>query len=172
MIKAVGYAAKSAHDKLHPFQFEREEPKAGEVVIEVLYCGVCHSDIHQVKNEWSEHRLPLRARPRDRRPRHQGSARPSQAPGGRPGRRRLHDRQLRPVRSLPVRRPELLRRPQQLAGHLQRPDAAEEQVGENIYGRDNTFGGYSNMLVVKEDFVLKIPAGLKPEVARRSCARA
>jgi uncharacterized zinc-type alcohol dehydrogenase-like protein len=29
--------------------------------------------------------------------------------------------------------------------------------GENIYGRDNTFGGYSNMLVVKEDFVLKIP---------------
>jgi D-arabinose 1-dehydrogenase-like Zn-dependent alcohol dehydrogenase len=52
MIKAVGYAAKSAHDKLHPFQFERDEPKAGEVVIEVLYCGVCHSDVHQVKNEW------------------------------------------------------------------------------------------------------------------------
>jgi hypothetical protein len=34
-------------------EFEREEAKAHEVEIEVLYCGVCHSDIHQVKNEWS-----------------------------------------------------------------------------------------------------------------------
>lgn len=41
----------------------------------------------------------------------------------------------------------------------------KSKVGENIYGVDNTFGGYSNMLVVKEDFVLKIPPQLKPEVA-------
>jgi alcohol dehydrogenase (NADP+) len=37
--------------------------------------------------------------------------------------------------------------------------------GNNMYGRDNTFGGYSNTIVVNEDFVLKIPEGLKPEVA-------
>ena len=43
--------------------------------------------------------------------------------------------------------------------------AAKSPDGTNTYGRENTFGGYSTSLVVAEDFVLKIPAGLKPEVA-------
>jgi uncharacterized zinc-type alcohol dehydrogenase-like protein len=43
--------------------------------------------------------------------------------------------------------------------------AAKAPGERNTYGRDNTFGGYSNTLVVKEDFALKIPAGLRPEVA-------
>jgi hypothetical protein len=100
--------------------------KAHEVEIEVLYCGVCHSDIHQVKNEWHNTVYPCVPGPRDRRPRHQGRAGGAQACGGRHGRRRLHDRQLRQVRGLHMRRPELLHGAQQLAGHLQRPDAAEE----------------------------------------------
>ncbi len=40
-------------------------------------------------------------------------------------------------------------------------------TGENMYGRDNTYGGYSDVIVVNEDFVLKVPAKLKPEVAAR-----
>jgi uncharacterized zinc-type alcohol dehydrogenase-like protein len=36
----------------------------------------------------------------------------------------------------------------------------------NTYGRDNTYGGYSNILVVKQGFLLKIPASLRPEVSR------
>jgi len=43
--------------------------------------------------------------------------------------------------------------------------AAKAPGEQNIYGVDNTFGGYSNVVVVKEDFVLKIPQSLKPEVA-------
>ncbi len=43
--------------------------------------------------------------------------------------------------------------------------ASQADTGTNMYGRDNTFGGYSDKIVVREDFVLKIPAGLKPEVA-------
>jgi uncharacterized zinc-type alcohol dehydrogenase-like protein len=38
--------------KLEPMEVEREKPKADEVLIEILYCGVCHSDIHQVNNDW------------------------------------------------------------------------------------------------------------------------
>jgi uncharacterized zinc-type alcohol dehydrogenase-like protein len=49
MIKALGYAAKHSFSRLKPVEFEREEPSANEVQIEVLFCGVCHSDIHQVK---------------------------------------------------------------------------------------------------------------------------
>ncbi len=53
MIKAVGYAANHSFTDLKPHEFEREDPKPNEVDIDVLFCGVCHSDIHQVKNEWA-----------------------------------------------------------------------------------------------------------------------
>ena len=52
MAKALGYAENHSFSRLKPHEFEREEPQAGEIEIEVLFCGVCHSDIHQVKNEW------------------------------------------------------------------------------------------------------------------------
>ena len=43
--------------------------------------------------------------------------------------------------------------------------SAKAPNGTNMYGRDNTFGGYSDVIVVNEDFALKIPKNLKPEVA-------
>ena len=52
MINAVGYAAKHSFSRLKRFEFQREDATDEEVEIEVLFCGVCHSDIHQVKNEW------------------------------------------------------------------------------------------------------------------------
>ena len=52
MINAVGYAAKHSFSRLERFEFQREDATAEEVEIEVMFCGVCHSDIHQVKNEW------------------------------------------------------------------------------------------------------------------------
>ena len=48
-----GYAAQSAKDALAPYRFERREPRPDDVVIEILYCGVCHSDLHTVRNDWS-----------------------------------------------------------------------------------------------------------------------
>ena len=53
MVKALGYAATHSYSRLKRLEFEREEASTNEIEIEVLYCGVCHSDIHQVKNEWS-----------------------------------------------------------------------------------------------------------------------
>ena len=53
MIKATGYAAQHSYSRLKSFEFERAEAGTHEIEIAVLFCGVCHSDIHQVKNEWS-----------------------------------------------------------------------------------------------------------------------
>lgn len=49
---ARAYAAQSATSSLSPFTLTRREPLAQDVVIEILYCGVCHSDLHQARNEW------------------------------------------------------------------------------------------------------------------------
>lgn len=53
MIKAKGIAAQSANSKLAPFSFERREAKENDVVIDIKYCGICHSDIHTVRGEWA-----------------------------------------------------------------------------------------------------------------------
>ncbi len=52
MIKAKGYAALSNTTPLVPHSFERREPKDHDVVIEIKYCGICHSDIHMTRDEW------------------------------------------------------------------------------------------------------------------------
>ncbi len=49
---AKAYAAYSATSPLAPFSFARRSPRPQDVQIEILYCGVCHSDLHQVRNEW------------------------------------------------------------------------------------------------------------------------
>ena len=52
MIKTLGYAAQSATAPLDMFHFERREPGPHDVQIKILYCGVCHSDLHTARNEW------------------------------------------------------------------------------------------------------------------------
>ncbi|MCB9629003.1 MAG: NAD(P)-dependent alcohol dehydrogenase [Sandaracinaceae bacterium] len=52
MTHAHGYAAHSATTPLVPFSFERREPGEHDVAIDILHCGVCHSDLHTARNEW------------------------------------------------------------------------------------------------------------------------
>jgi len=59
MSNAKGYAAQNATTPLGPFKFERREPRPHDVEIEILYCGVCHSDIHQARNEWGGSIFPM-----------------------------------------------------------------------------------------------------------------
>jgi uncharacterized zinc-type alcohol dehydrogenase-like protein len=59
MAIARGYAATDADQPLVPFTFERREPNADDVVIAIQYCGVCHSDIHTVRNEWRNAVYPI-----------------------------------------------------------------------------------------------------------------
>jgi len=51
--KTLGYAAHSPTTPLASFDFERREPGPSDVRIEILYCGVCHSDLHMARNEWA-----------------------------------------------------------------------------------------------------------------------
>src|SRR4051812_45460125 len=52
MIKTQAYAAYSATTPLAPWSFERRDPGPHDVQIQILFCGVCHSDLHTVRSEW------------------------------------------------------------------------------------------------------------------------
>jgi uncharacterized zinc-type alcohol dehydrogenase-like protein len=59
MIQTKGYAAKSAEADLAPWSFERRALGPHDVLIEIAYCGVCHSDLHQIKNDWFPGIFPM-----------------------------------------------------------------------------------------------------------------
>lgn len=59
MIKAKAYANNSPTSPLGPFTIERRDPKPNDVVIEIAYCGVCHSDIHTARGEWGPTAYPF-----------------------------------------------------------------------------------------------------------------
>ena len=58
-MKILGFAAHSADTPLVPFQFERRQLRADDVNIDILYSGVCHSDLHQARNDWKGAKYPL-----------------------------------------------------------------------------------------------------------------
>ena len=58
-MKSHGYAAHDAKSSLVPFSFERRDPGPNDVVIVIAYCGICHSDIHQVRDEWGNAIYPM-----------------------------------------------------------------------------------------------------------------
>jgi uncharacterized zinc-type alcohol dehydrogenase-like protein len=165
MIKVTGYAAKHSFSRLKKYEFERADAKAHEVEIDVLFCGVCHSDVHQVKNEWSNTVYPCV-------PGHEvvgrvtkvGPAVRKHAVGDLVGVGCMID-SCGQCESCQHGDQNYCLAPNSWLATYNGPMQPKSAVGENIYGVDNTFGGYSNVLVVKEDFVLKIPAALKPEVA-------
>jgi len=59
MIQTQGYAAQTKSAPLTPFNFERRDPVPEDVVVEILYSGICHSDIHQVRDEWGGSMYPM-----------------------------------------------------------------------------------------------------------------
>ncbi|RUR48938.1 NAD(P)-dependent alcohol dehydrogenase [Vreelandella populi] len=59
MSQAKSYAAFAADKPLAPFSFERRQPRADDVAIEILYCGVCHSDLHFARNDWGMSQYPV-----------------------------------------------------------------------------------------------------------------
>lgn len=59
MMKTIGYAAQSASSALGPFNFERRDLRPHDVLIEILFCGICHSDLHVARNEWEGTTYPV-----------------------------------------------------------------------------------------------------------------
>jgi uncharacterized zinc-type alcohol dehydrogenase-like protein len=59
MTDTKGYAAQSAKSPVAPWNFQRREVKPKDVQIDILYCGICHSDLHQVRDEWGGSIYPM-----------------------------------------------------------------------------------------------------------------
>ncbi|MGE5424700.1 MAG: NAD(P)-dependent alcohol dehydrogenase [Syntrophothermus sp.] len=161
MIPAKGYAAHHAKDRLNPWNFERREPGEKDVQLEIVYCGVCHSDIHQVRSEWGPAKYPMV-------PGHEIVGRVTKTGNG--------------VKKF---------KPGDLVGIGCMVDSCGEcdncrhgweqycQNGMTIWtynsfekdGKTLTFGGYSNFIVADESFILKVPENLPLEgVAPLLCA--
>ena len=54
-----GYAAQSATSPIEPFSFTRRALRVDDVAIDILYCGICHTDIHHTRNDWGRSRYPM-----------------------------------------------------------------------------------------------------------------
>ena len=58
-LPAKGYAALAAAENLKPFDFERRTPGPHDVLADILYCGICHTDLHFIRNDWGMSMYPL-----------------------------------------------------------------------------------------------------------------
>jgi alcohol dehydrogenase (NADP+) len=59
MPQSKGYAATDSKTALGPFSFSRREPGPTEIAVDILFCGVCHSDLHMARNEWGQSIYPM-----------------------------------------------------------------------------------------------------------------
>jgi len=159
VLKTKAYGATgSVFNSLSEMEIERSAPKADEVRIDILYCGVCHSDLHQVRNDWHNTIYPCV-------PGHEIIGRVSEA-GSRVSKFKVGD--LVGVGCMV-----------DSCGTCPPCQEKEENYCEGPVGWTatyngymkpknedfNTFGGYSTTVVVKESFVLRIPAALDIKAA-------
>ncbi|MBB4006452.1 NAD(P)-dependent alcohol dehydrogenase [Allorhizobium taibaishanense] len=145
---ARGYAATDASKPLEPFTFERREPNDDDVVISIKYCGVCHSDIHQARNEWGMSAYPMV-------PGHE-IAGVVTAVGSKVSKFKVGDHVgvgcfVDSCAHCAARDPDI---EQYLPGLVQTYNSVERD------GKTPTQGGYSDSIVVKEGYVLSIPDNL------------
>lgn len=148
-INVRGYAAPSVKTSLAPYQFERRDMRSDDVVIEILYCGICHTDLHSVNNDWDVSMFPIV-------PGHEiigqvksvGPAVTRFKPGDHVGVGCMVD-------------------------SCQKCEACNQGLEQyckegptltynsiDRHDKMRTFGGYSEKIIVREKFVLRIPDGL------------
>jgi alcohol dehydrogenase (NADP+) len=160
MLPTQGYAALSAKAPLTPFRFERREVGPTDVLIDIEYCGVCHSDLHQVKDEWGGSLFPMV-------PGHEIVGRVSKV-GDKVRGFKVGDRagvgcMVDSCRSCDSCKEGLEQYCQK--GFVGTYNSKEKGTGTP------TQGGYSQHIVVEQAFVLRVPENLPPErVAPLLCA--
>jgi uncharacterized zinc-type alcohol dehydrogenase-like protein len=145
MSHIPAYATQAANQPLAPFSVNRGAPGAHDVAIDILFCGICHSDLHQARNEWGNTVYPCV-------PGHEIVGKVT-AVGSGAGKFKVGDTVA--VGCMVGS-----------CGHCEACAAGEENYCENGFvGTYNgtlpdgsrTFGGYSTAIVVNEDFVLRVP---------------
>src|SRR5690606_14077998 len=148
-MQTIGYAAFDPHQPLAPYEFDRRELRPNDVAMEILYCGVCHSDLHAARNDWGWSYYPIV-------PRHETVGRVMRV-GHAVTRFREGDHVA--VGCIV-----------DSCMECDQCHRGEEQFGRNGFegtygGKDRetgeyTQGGYSKHLVVREEFCLRVPQGL------------
>lgn len=151
---ARAFAAQTASSGMTPYSFQRRSPRPQDVQIEILYCGVCHSDLHTVRNEWKE----VMPTVYPCIPGHEIVGRVVKVGSAV---KQLKEGDIAAVGCM-------VDSCRQCANCL----AGEEQYCENFMtltynGEDKilggvTYGGYSDSIVVDEKYVLRVPNGLNP----------
>lgn len=152
--QVFGYAAQAADAPVAPWEFTRRDPRPDDVTIEILYCGVCHTDIHFSRNDWGYSVYPLV-------PGHEIIGRVT-AVGPEVTRYKAGDMVGVGVLVDSCRECSACR-----AGL----EVYCEKYPTSTYGANNrhdgspTYGGYSNKIIVSDHFVLRIPDALDPKTA-------
>lgn len=148
------YASLNATSKLTPFKFNQREMDENDVLIEILYCGVCHSDVHQARNEWGGSMFPMV-------PGHEivgkvtkvGNAVKNYKEGDFVG--------VGCMVSSCKKCSTCAENEEQFCNELLWTYNSFEEKAKR-----QTFGGYSTEIVANQDFVLKIGANLQKDLAR------
>ena len=154
MTAIKAYAASSKDADLKPFDIERRDVRENDVKIDILYCGVCHSDLHQVRNDWKNSKYPVV-------PGHEiigkvlevGDGVTNFKEGDLVGVGCMVDS----CRSCSSCKDDL----EQFCEN----GATMTYNSEDKHMGGHTFGGYSESIVVDKDFVLRIPKNLDPKAA-------
>ncbi|MGF1552697.1 MAG: NAD(P)-dependent alcohol dehydrogenase [Paracoccaceae bacterium] len=155
-MKTYAMGTRAADRDLGPVAFERRDPDAGEVAIEITHCGICHSDLHQARNDWGNTNYPCI-------PGHEivgtvtsvGEGVRRFAVGDTVGVGCM-------VNSCQTCTPCREGDEQYCEGPK---SATLTYNGTKIPDGSNTYGGYSDGIVVREEFVLRIPDAIEPQEA-------
>ncbi|HEY5691805.1 MAG TPA: alcohol dehydrogenase catalytic domain-containing protein, partial [Cyclobacteriaceae bacterium] len=159
MISVKGYAAQTPTTSLAPWNFERREVGAADVQFDILYCGVCHSDLHQIRDEWGPGIFPMV-------PGHEIVGKVVKVGSGV---KKFKVGDLAAVGCLV----DSCRTCKNCREGLEQYCLNGSVGTYNSLGKDAkpTYGGYSNTIVVHEDFVLTVSDKLPlPEMAPLLCA--
>jgi uncharacterized zinc-type alcohol dehydrogenase-like protein len=160
MYKTHAYAAQNAQSPLAPFELERRGLREHDVHIEVMFCGVCHSDLHQARNEWSNTLYPVV-------PGHEIVGRVMEVG---PAVTRYKAGDLVGVGCLVDSCRTCASCQEGLEQYCENGFVGTYNGTDRVTG-ETTYGGYSTNLVVDEAFVLRVPDNLDPAaVAPLLCA--
>ncbi|HEY6868757.1 MAG TPA: NAD(P)-dependent alcohol dehydrogenase [Novosphingobium sp.] len=154
MSQALGFAASAAGAPLAPFHFERRALRPNDVALEIRYCGVCHSDLHQARNDWHNTAYPCVP----------GHEIVGQVTAVGPDVTRVQPGAMVAVGCLVDSCRTCSPCQHGLEQFCEQYPTATYNGRDRVTG-ETTLGGYSDHIVVREEFVLTLPAGLDPERA-------
>ena len=148
-MKTVGYAAHDSEKPLEPYHFERRALRDEDVSIEILYCGVCHSDLHTAENDWGWTQYPVV-------PGHEIVGRVLEVGSG------VTKYKVGDNVAVGCMVDSCLSCDQCYHGEEQfcREGMVGTYSGQDRISGELTQGGYSKHIVVREEFVLSVPEGL------------